>query len=294
MTDAKKAVVLGGRTGLLGRPLVRSLEAEGWQVFAAGREDADLAKPESLRRLLTEQAPDVVFNAAAYTAVDKAEDEEDAALVINCDVPATLGNLALEMGFKPVHYSTDFIFDGRSDRPYETDDKPNPQSVYGRSKLAGEKALLDARAPGTLLIRVAWLFGPDRGNFVTTILKLARERGRVTVVDDQIGSPTYAPDAAAATCALVKAEAEGIYHVVNSGRTSWYEFATEAARLAGLEGRIAPIPSSQYPQKAIRPPWSVLSTARYEKAVGRPLRPWREALAEYITEAGLSGPDTAS
>lgn len=283
MKAAMKAAVLGGRTGLVGQAMVKELAKYGHKVVPVGRQDLDVLDSDALRRFLDREEPDAVFNAVAYTQVDKAEDEPEAAKALNAALPACLGRLAKERGFLLVHFSTDFVFDGKNrSEPYTVDDEPNPTSVYGATKLAGERKLREIDPPRLLIIRTAWLFGPGRKNFVKTMLNLAQERDSLTVVHDQIGSPTYTPDLAAGTLALSEMDASGLYHVANSGVASWCELAAEAISLADLNCTVHAIPSADYPQKAKRPAYSVLDTSKFTKLTGITPRPWVQALREYV------------
>ena len=225
----------------------------------------------------------MVFNTVSYTQVDRAEDEPDAAWRLNRDFPAALGRIAPKVGFRLVHYSTDFVFDGRKTQPYTLSDEPNPLSVYGKSKLAGENALLRSGLSGLLILRTAWLFGPGRKNFVLTILTLAKSREQLGVVHDQIGSPTYTVDLAKNTLRLLDApDAQGIFHLVNSGQASWCELAAEAVKLAGLSCTVNAITTAEYPTKAVRPAFSVLSTEKYTQRTGHTPRSWLQALQDYV------------
>ncbi|MFW5733423.1 MAG: dTDP-4-dehydrorhamnose reductase [Oceanidesulfovibrio sp.] len=280
--NGKRALVLGGATGMLGQALVKVLHKAGWEVIAQSRNDVDVTQHTALDEYIAGHAPDVVFNGIAYTAVDLAEDEVAAAFELNKALPGALGRSSRKQGFKLVHYSTDFAFDGRKQKPYVETDETHPLCVYGKSKIEGEKALLAAEAPGALVLRTAWLFGPGRKNFVQTILNLANDRDQLNVVHDQIGSPTYTPDLARYSLELVNAGGEGIYHLVNSGQASWCELAAEAVHLAGRSCSIRAIPSSEYPQKATRPRYSVLSTEAFTNMTGTTPRPWVQALREYV------------
>lgn len=280
--SVNKAVVLGGKTGLLGQSLVRALEAAGWIVIPLGRADVDIFDPEALGGLLDREECGALFNAVAYTQVDKAEDEPEAAFRLNATLPRLLGGLAKPRGIRLVHYSTDFVFDGRADTPYTPESPTNPLSVYGRSKLEGERALLNLDPPGLLIIRTAWLFGPGRMNFVRRILELARTRDQLNVVHDQVGSPTYTPDLARNSVALVQAGGAGLHHLACSGRASWCELASEAVSAAGLHCAVAPITTEQYPTKARRPAYSVLDLAKFTGATGIKPRPWVQCLREYV------------
>ncbi|MGE4551869.1 MAG: dTDP-4-dehydrorhamnose reductase [Desulfovibrionaceae bacterium] len=296
--------VLGGRRGLLGQAMVAALTEAGARPLPLGREDLDpLARPEALSArladLLDEERPPALVNAVAYTQVDKAEDEPEAAFRLNRDLPALLASLAAPRGVAVVHFGTDFVFDGRRHSPYDEDQEPRPLSVYGQSKLAGERAVLESGARA-LVARTAWLFGPGKGNFVHKILTLAATRKTLGVVHDQMGSPTYTPDLARHTVQLMAAGAVGLFHVVNSGRASWCELAAEAVSAAGLHCRVEPIPTSAYPTKATRPAFSVLDTARFTRATGVTPRPWLQALRDYVFRdlaeelAALRGPEEES
>jgi dTDP-4-dehydrorhamnose reductase len=184
-----------------------------------------------------------------------------------------------------VHYSTDFVFSGKKKTPYTIEDPPDPVNVYGKTKLAGEEALLSLGLERLLIIRTAWLFGPGKKNFVQTILERCQGAQAIGVVHDQVGSPTYTPDLARYSLKLVEAEGKGLYHVVNAGEANWCELASEAARLAQKECAINGIPSAVYPQKAVRPAYSVLDTTKFEQTTGITPRPWPQALQEYIFRA---------
>ncbi len=282
--QTQKSLVLGGRHGLLGQSLVNALHNYGGEVVVHGREDADVLNFSALEEYLAAQKPNIVFNTIAYTAVDNAEDDKDGAFRLNKDLPAALGRLSVKLGFKLVHYSTDFVFDGRASEPYALSDEPHPLCVYGESKLAGENALLRAGAKDVFIIRTAWLFGPGKKNFVQTILTLARERSQLKVIHDQIGSPTYTPDLAKYSCILVEKGVQGIYHIVNSGQASWCELAAEAVNMAGMNCTILAIPTSEYPLRAVRPAFSVLNTDKFTARTGVTPRPWVQALREYVFE----------
>ncbi|HDQ41548.1 MAG TPA: dTDP-4-dehydrorhamnose reductase [Desulfonatronum sp.] len=276
------AVVLGGKTGLLGQALCRCLTGAGWHVAPVGREDLDIHSQDSVIALFDKHAPDVLFNTIAYTQVDKAEDEPETAFRVNEKLPVLLGRAVKGKGVRLVHYSTDFVFDGHKHTPYLPDDPVGPLCVYGKSKLAGERALLELELDGLCIIRTAWLFGPGRTNFVSRILELATERQTLNVVHDQVGSPTYTPDLAAYSLELVNAGGRGVFHLVNSGSASWCELAGEAVQAMGLTCMVTPIVSAEYPQKAQRPAYSVLDTEDFTNLTGTRPRPWLHALREYV------------
>ena len=186
-----------------------------------------------------------------------------------------------------IHFSTDFVFDGHSNRSYVEDDKPNPESVYGTTKLAGEKILLNLIPEQVTICRTAWLFGPHRKNFIATICQVARKSGKLKVVADQIGSPTYTKDLAEYSIQLAAEKKTGIWHTVNSDQASWYDLASFAIKAANIECEITPITSADWPQKAKRPPFSVLNTAKLADFLGQKVRPWQEAVELYAKEKSL-------
>lgn len=285
MNGRQKALVLGGVTGLVGQALVDVLRASEWEVTTTTRKTLDVAAPgaaDALAALLDREEPDCVFNAVGYTHVDQAEDDPEGAALLNRTLPAMLGRLVKTRSCALVHYSTDFVFDGKKNSPYVPEDPTEPLSVYGKTKRAGEEALLALDLPQCLIIRTAWLFGPGRKNFISTILQACAEKRSINVVHDQTGSPTYTPDLAQYTLKLLEARAGGLFHIVNSGQASWCELASEAVRLAQVECTVNAIPSSAYPQKAVRPAYSVLDCKALAGVTGITPRPWVQALREYI------------
>jgi len=296
-------ILLLGANGQVGFELLRTLAAHG-DVVAATRERTladgapclrvDLEYPDSLARALDETRADVVVNAAAYTAVDRAEDEPDLADRINHRAVAEIGSWAARNGARVVHYSTDYVFDGAATRPYREDDATAPLGVYGRSKLAGENAL---RASGAahLIYRTAWVYAARGQNFLRTMLRLGAEREELRVVVDQVGAPTPARMIAEASAAALGRwrggdDLAGTYHMVAGGETSWFEFANAIFRSAARRGLIArvpgmePIPTSEYPTRAMRPAYSVLDCSRLEKAFAIQLPGWREGLESVLDE----------
>ncbi|SFL52353.1 dTDP-4-dehydrorhamnose reductase [Desulfomicrobium norvegicum] len=278
----KSAVVLGGKTGLLGQALCLALSRQGWTVNAPGRDELNLFERPAVEEYLARTGATVLFNTVAYTKVDQAEDEPAEASRLNRQLPLVLGKAVQNAGVFLVHYSTDFVFNGRKTSPYAPGDQPAPGSVYGQTKLLGERELLALDLPNLLIIRTSWLFGPCKTNFVTRILELAATRPELSVVHDQIGSPSYTPDLAAGSLALLDKGATGIFHLANAGQASWCELATEAVRGADLACRIKPIPSSEYPQKACRPAYSVLDLSAFTAVTGIAPRPWVQALREFL------------
>lgn len=282
-----RALILGGR-GLLGQSLVRELNRRGMEVVTLEREDLPLTDPERLTEGLLGANADYIFNTVAWTQVDAAEAHPEEATAVNRCLPALLGRVVRGTGMHLVHFSTDFVFDGRKSSPYTEEDPVNPQCVYGRTKLAGEQALLELDLPNCTIARTAWLFGPGKKNFVATMLQLSETRDRLTVVHDQVGSPSYTPDLSEAAAELAVRRAGGIFHLVNSGSASWCELAAESIRLANRSTVVSAISSAEWPQAAARPAYSVLCTAKYTALTGKTPRPWVQALREYIF-SGLRG-----
>ena len=284
--DAKapRAIVLGGLTGLVGRPLSAVMEQAGFAVLPTTRTVLDPFDVEAVAREIEGFEATHVVNTVAYTAVDAAEDDADEAYRLNRDLPGRLARVCRKAGARLVHLSTDFVFDGSKGAPYVEDDAPNPESVYGASKLAGEQAILDSGLTAFHILRTAWLYGPGKKNFVATILGLAKTREELKVVADQIGSPTYTLDLAGWIVELARTEAAGIFHAVGSGQASWCELAAEAVAASGLPCRVLPIPSDAYPQKAKRPPYSALDNGKLAAAIGRAPRAWTITVREYVYE----------
>ena len=275
--------MITGAGGQLGQKLIGAAKAapQDWRIFAYNRSSFDIRKDEDLAVAFDEARPDLCFNAAAYTAVDRAESEPDKARAINVEGAARLARACHELGAGFVHFSSDYVYADEYNRPLRESDRTKGDSVYARTKLEGEAAVLAAN-PNAYVIRTSWVFAEYGENFVRTMLRLGRERPELGIVADQIGSPTYAADLAAAAMKLaVSGEPAGIYNFSNSGVCSWYDLAKAVHELAGVDCRVRPIPTAQYPTPAKRPPFSVLDTARIAKVTGTP-RHWREALVECL------------
>lgn len=283
-----RAIVLGGQTGLLGRPLTKALTDAGFAVLPTTRSELDPFDAAAVSRALADFSATHLFNTVAYTAVDAAEDDAAEAYRLNRDLPALLAKACDAAKAMLVHYGTDFVFSGEKDAPYTEEDPTDPQSVYGASKLAGEQAILETGLLKYQILRTAWLFGPGKKNFVSTILRLAKGREELRVVGDQVGSPTYTLDLAGWSADLAATGRTGIFHAVGSGQASWCELAAEAVIAAGLPCRVVSIASSEYPQKAKRPKFSVLSTTKLAEAIGREPRPWVQTVREYVYGLGES------
>jgi dTDP-4-dehydrorhamnose reductase len=293
-------ILITGPDGQVGWECQRSLQALG-ELNSVGRAMCDLAHPEAIRALVRAAAPDLIVNTAAYTAVDRAESEPELAHAINAVAPAVLAEEAQRIGASLVHLSTDYVFDGSKKEAYVEDDACGPLSVYGRSKLHGEQSILASGAPAVIL-RTSWVYATRGHNFLRTILRLARERDELRIVDDQWGAPTWARSIAegiAAIAARAGRDREslsssfrangGVFHMTAGGRTSWHGFAERALQRLPDPGRrlraITPIPSREYPTPARRPTNSVLDCTRLAKAWGVSLPHWEAALDLAIAEA---------
>lgn len=284
-------VLLLGARGQLGVHLSSAAPA-GWTVLAPGREEVDLAAPNSLVSALDRLAPDAIINAAAYTAVDKAEQEPALAFAINRDGPAALAAAAAARRLPLVHVSTDYVFAGDKTEPYVEDDPVGPRSVYGASKAEGERGVLNAGADAAI-VRTSWVFSAHGQNFVKTMLRLGAERSEVSVVADQHGRPTFAKELGHACIFLTErllqsdAKAAGVFHFAGAGEATWAEFAEAIFDAAAKRGRapvrVRRISTAEYPTAAPRPANSRLSTAKIE-ALGATVRPWRSGLAECLDQ----------
>lgn len=275
-------VLLTGAGGMLGRA-VQSAAPPVIQVVALRHADLAIEDGPAVERVVERERPDWIINCAAYTQVDRAETEPETAQRVNAAGPANLARAAHQTGTRLLHLSTDYVFDGRATRPYREDDPVGPLNVYGRTKLAGEQAVRDILPAAHLILRTQWLFGPGGANFVATILRLARERPQLKVVNDQHGRPTYAPDLAGALWKLIACDARGTVHCANDGSATWFQVAQAAIAAAGLHTAVQPCATDDMPRPAARPPFGVLDCTRYTVLTGAQLRPWGEALAQYVT-----------
>lgn len=277
-------ILVFGKDGQVGRELARALAPLG-ENRVLGRADVDLTDIGALRHCVREYAPELIVNAAAYTAVDKAESEYEIANAINALAPQAMAEEAAERGAWLLHYSTDYVFDGSAERPYQEQDAPNPLNVYGITKHAGEQAVILSGAKYVIL-RTSWVYGVYGRNFVKTMLRLAREREELSVVDDQIGAPTWSRMIAETTACMLSrldhlgAAAQGIYHMTASGKTSWRKFAEAVFEASGMERqpRVQPITTADYPTPARRPLNSTLDNSKLQKTFGLAHPDWHYCL----------------
>ena len=274
-----KAMVLGA-SGLLGKALMREWTRD--EVLGLASRDADIRDADKVREMLEKARPEWVVLAAAYTNVDDCETHPDLALAVNRDGPVNVAQAAKRIGAKLLFISSDYVFDGKNTSPYEIRDARNPQSVYGRSKAEAEVRLLEV-LPDCCIARTSWLFGTDGKCFPDTILKLAASRPTLDVVDDQRGSPTYAVDLSRAIIGLCRNHARGIVHVTNAGECSWFDFARDIVKGAGLATEVRPVSSQQIARPAPRPAYSVLSPKSLQE-YGITMPSWQDALQRYLQE----------
>lgn len=277
-----KKVLITGARGLLGRALCEAF-AEFWKVIAPSRNELDITRRDQVRQIFATERPVLVLHAAAYSAVDMAETTTAAAEEANIEGACNVAEAARESGAFPVYFSTDYIFNGTKGAPYSEDDSPAPLSVYGRTKLEGEKAFL--KSPGHIIVRTSWLFGRGGKNFVDTVAGRLRCREKLRVVDDQVGSPTYVRDLAAGVRSLVEVGAKGTFHVTNSGFCSWYGLAVKLCEILKFPAScVEPVSSATLSRPARRPPFSVLDNGRFFGATGYRLPHWEDALSRYVLE----------
>jgi dTDP-4-dehydrorhamnose reductase len=302
----KPIILLTGKNGQIGGELLRLLPQLG-EVFAPGREQLDLSKPDDIRRTILDVRPQLIVNAAAYTAVDQAETDQATAQAINEEAPGLMAVEAKKIGAILVHYSTDYVFDGTKKVPYDEGDSANPINIYGKTKFAGEQAIRSSGVPH-LIFRTAWVYATRGRNFLLTVLRLATEREELRIVSDQVGAPTCAPDLAAATCKILDGIAEwkceqfvyskvcGTYHMSAAGQTTWFDFAMRILEEAKANSRdltwladatkgrqliaerLTPISTEEFGSPARRPAYSVLSNSHLMQSFGLALPDWRSQL----------------
>ena len=292
-------ILLLGKNGQVGWELQRSLAPLG-EVLALDRHSTpycgDLSQPERLAQTVLDWRPDVIVNAAAHTAVDKAESEPELARCLNATAPAALAQAAAQIGALLVHYSTDYVFNGQGDQPWQEGDATGPLSVYGQTKREGEQAIV-ASGCAHLIFRTSWVYAARGGNFAKTMLRLAAERERLTVIDDQFGAPTGADLIADVTAHAIRASLQqpalgGLYHLVASGQTTWHGYASHVIAQARLlqpslalkVSEIAPVPTSAFPTPAQRPLNSRLATHKLQDTFGVVLPPWQQGVKRMLTE----------
>lgn len=276
-------ILVTGASGQLGYDVERELERRGIEHLGTSSRELDITDREAVERLMQSYRPDAVVHCAAYTKVDLAEDEPERCWAVNADGTRNLAAACRKTGAKLLYISTDYVFPGTGERSYETGDPTGPVNTYGRSKLAGELAV-QSLLEKYFIVRISWVFGKNGNNFVKTMLRLAETKAELSVVCDQIGSPTYTADLAPLLCDMVQTERYGVYHATNEGTCAWSEFAEAIFELAGRQVVVHPIPTSAYPTRAVRPLNSRMSKECLHSNGFQELPEWKNALARYLKE----------
>lgn len=273
-------ILITGSNGMLGHDLIKVLE-DSHDLILTTSKTLDIADKEHVLEFIVENKPDIVINSAAYTNVDGCEENPDLAYAVNGEGVRNLALACREIDCSLVHISTDYIFNGENTRPWVEDDETGPISVYGKSKLKGEKAIMEI-LDKYFIIRTAWLYGLNGGNFPKTMLELAKNHSQITVVYDEVGTPTYTPDLAKGISELIKTDYYGIYHLTNSGSCSWCEFARYIFEIADVDVKVTPVTASEFARPAPRPHYSVLENKNWIDKGFEPLRDYKEAIKEYV------------
>lgn len=279
-------VLVTGANGQLGYDVVKELQKQNIECYGTSRQDFDIVDFEATEKFITNYMPDAVIHCAAYTAVDKAEDEQGLCYLVNASATENIAEICKKINAKMLYISTDYVFDGTKNGFYEVYDKPNPINVYGKTKLLGEQAvqkILDKY----FIVRISWVFGEHGNNFVKTMLRLGKERKEINVVADQYGSPTYTADLAPLLVEMIKTEKYGVYHATNEGVCTWAEFAEEIFKIAGMNVKVNHITTAEYPTRAIRPMNSRLSKTSLVINNFKTLDNWEIALGKYIKNKSI-------
>lgn len=281
-------VLVTGVTGQLGYDVARELEKRHIEYKGTGSREMDISDTAAVERVIKDYHPDAIIHCAAYTAVDKAEDDYGRAMDVNAKGTLAIAKAAKEIDAKMLYISTDYVFNGQGTEPFTVDAATAPLNVYGLTKLLGEEAV-QLELSKYFIVRISWVFGKNGNNFIKTMLRLGQTHDELTVVSDQWGSPTYTADLAPLLCDMISTDAYGIYHATNEGITNWAEFAAYIMEQAHLSCKVRPIPSSDYPTKAVRPLNSRLDKSKLDKAGFVRLPDWKDALRRYLKEIGALG-----
>ena len=274
-------VLVTGVKGQLGYDVVNELEKRGMTAIGVDIDEMDITDVVSVNKVIKEAAPDAVIHCAAYTAVDAAEDNVELCRKVNAEGTANIAEVCKELDIKMMYISTDYVFDGQGERPWEPDDERHPLNVYGQTKYEGEVAVTDA-LDKYFIVRIAWVFGVNGKNFIKAILNKAKTVDTLTVVNDQFGSPTYTYDLARLLVDMIQTDKYGFYHATNEGICTWYEFACEIIRQAGMDAKVLPVSADQYPAKAKRPTNSRMSKEKLTENGFEKLPTWQDALKRYL------------
>ncbi len=274
-------ILLLGHKGMLGTDLLTQMRLHH-EIVGMDKEEIDITSADECAKAIGKTAPQIVINAAGYTNVDGCETAKEECFAVNAEALKNIAVACHRKNIRIIHFSTDYVFNGTGSAPYKEDDDCDPINTYGASKLAGER-YLQTLAQNYIIIRTAWLYGVNGKNFVRTILEKAKTTPRLTVVDDQLGSPTYTKDLAAAVDLLIEKNAQGIFHVTNRGSCSWYQFAVKILQEAGIDDvEVSPIKSDQLARQAKRPAYSVLSMQKFIQTTGKAMQPWQLGLQDYL------------
>lgn len=275
-------VFVTGAKGQLGHDVVNELEKRGHTAIGVDIEEMDITDKDAVKRVITQVSPEAVVHCAAYTAVDAAEEQVELCHRVNGLGTENIAEVCKELNCKLMYISTDYVFNGQGTRPWEPDDERAPLNVYGQTKYEGELAV--EALEKYFIVRIAWVFGVNGKNFIKTMLNLGKTRDHLTVVDDQVGSPTYTYDLARLLVDMIETEKYGRYHATNEGVCSWYEFACEIFKKAGIEITVSPVSSNEYPAKAKRPQNSRMDKSKLKEMGFKPLPTWQDALERYLKE----------
>jgi dTDP-4-dehydrorhamnose reductase len=279
-------ILLLGHKGMLGSDLLIKLKVEH-EVVGLDKEEIDIISASECKKAIQGIRPDIVINAAAYTNVDGCETAKEECFAVNAEAVKNIAGVCRDKNIRIIHFSTDYVFDGETEQPYKEDHQCNPINVYGESKLAGER-YLQSLSDNYVLIRTAWLYGLKGKNFVQTILEKVKTIKKLTVVDDQVGSPTCTKDLAAAVDLLIEQNAKGIFHITNRGSCNWFQFAVKILQEAGIHDiDVTPIKSDQLQRPAKRPAYSVLSMHKFIQTTGKTMQPWQLGLQDYLESSKL-------
>ena len=276
-------VFVTGVKGQLGFDVMNELEKQGLEGIGVDIDEMDITDADQVNKVIKEAAPDAVIHCAAYTAVDAAEDNEEICRKVNAQGTENIAKVCEELDIKMMYISTDYVFNGQGERPWEPDDEREPLNVYGQTKYEGELAI-EEHVKKFFTVRIAWVFGVNGKNFIKTMLNLGKTHDHLTVVDDQTGSPTYTYDLARLLVDMIQTDKYGRYHATNEGLCTWYEFACEIFKQAGMNVSVAPVSSDEYPAKAKRPSNSRMDKSKLTANGFTPLPTWQDALSRYLKE----------
>lgn len=279
-------ILVTGTTGQLGFDVVRELKERNFDVIGVSSSEMDITDKNKVREVIKNISPDAVIHCAAYTAVDKAEEDVEKCMVVNAKGTEYISSICHELGIKMMYFSTDYVFNGEGTKPWSVDDEINPLNLYGDSKYQGEIAVKN-NLEKYFILRISWVFGINGKNFVKTMINLSKNHSQISVVNDQIGSPTYTRDLAKLVADMIVTDKYGVYHVTNEGTCSWYDFAVEIFKRSNIDVNVIPIDSSEFPTVAKRPKNSRMDKSKLDENGFSRLPKWQDALQRYLKELGF-------